>query len=154
LITDTSLDYLARRLRFLGYDVVTLHGARLEQLFDAAAQDGRTLLTLSSRHPRRYTGVPAIVVPRGDPMDSLRMVVKAGEPSGPPFSRCACCNHLLVCRPSTEATGTAPDERVWSDKELDHCPSCGRWYWYGSHVDRVCEWLEEALGRPVRRPSA
>src|SRR5262249_39141672 len=34
--TDDSLDHLARRLRFLGFDVVTHKGARLEELFAAA----------------------------------------------------------------------------------------------------------------------
>ena len=32
---------------------------------------------------------------------------------------------------------------------LHHCPTCGKWYWEGSHVDRVREWLERALGRPL-----
>ena len=51
-VTDSSLDELARRLRFLGYDIVTLAGARLEELFVAGRRDGRTVLTLSARHPR------------------------------------------------------------------------------------------------------
>ena len=151
-LTDTSLEAFARRLRLLGYDVVTLHGARLEQLLDAARTSGRTVLTLSARHPKRFRDVPAIVVGRGDPMGSLRAIAETGVPAGPPFSRCCFCNHPLERRPSSEASGAAPDEVVWSTPRLDHCAACGRWYWHGSHVDRVREWFEEALGGPLAPP--
>src|SRR6266850_296581 len=92
-ITDSSLDYLARRLRFLGFDVRTLEGARLEEVFSAARRDGRTVLKLSARHPRRFADVPAFgacVRPRagrGDqerasapPLPRLRQVVLAWQP--------------------------------------------------------------------------
>src|SRR5262245_19349889 len=46
-VTDSSLALVARRLRFLGYDVATHPGARLEELFAAAREQGRTVLTLS-----------------------------------------------------------------------------------------------------------
>ncbi len=35
---------------------------------------------------------------------------------------------------------------------LDYCPTCGKWYWAGSHVDRVRERLEAALGRRLVPP--
>ncbi|HKQ59281.1 MAG TPA: Mut7-C RNAse domain-containing protein, partial [Candidatus Eisenbacteria bacterium] len=70
-VTDTSLEFLAHRLVFLGYDVTTIAGARLEDLFEAARREARTVLTLSARHPRRFVEVAAIVVPRGDVAGAL-----------------------------------------------------------------------------------
>ncbi|HEY6867025.1 MAG TPA: Mut7-C RNAse domain-containing protein [Candidatus Eisenbacteria bacterium] len=151
-ITDSSLDFLARRMRFLGYDIVTARGARLEELFEAARREGRMVLTLSPRHPRRYADVAALTVPRGDPGASLRGLAAAFEPSGPPFSRCALCNTALEHRHPLEARGEVPGRVLRTSGLLSHCPTCGKWYWAGSHVDRLRAWLERAVGRTVGDP--
>jgi len=111
-LTDTSLDQVARRLSFLGYDVSCLKGARLEELFEAASRDGRIVITLSSRHPRRFADVPAIVVPRGDPAGAVRRVASRHDPGSPPFSRCAACNQPLQTRHPMEAQGEVPLETL------------------------------------------
>lgn len=148
-VTDSSLEHLARRLRFLGYDVATAPAARLEDLFAIARAEGRTVLTLSPRHPRRWADVPALVVPRGDPVAALRGIAAGHEPAGPPFSRCPECNTPLERRLAIEARGEVPARVTRGLTHLTHCPHCGRWYWEGSHVARVREWLERALGRRV-----
>ena len=148
-VTDTSLDLLARRLRHLGYDVATVAGARLEELFEAGRREGRTVLTLSARHPKRFADVAAILVPRADPAAALRSLAAAHEPAGPPFSRCALCNAALQRRTPFEAMGEVPGRVLRGSPSLTYCPHCGKWYWEGSHVARLKEWLEQALGRPL-----
>jgi hypothetical protein len=148
-ITDSSLDALARRLRFLGYDVVTLPSARLEEVMAEARRQGRTVLTLSVRRPRRWTDVPAIAVVRGDEAGAVRALASSYEPAGPPFSRCAECNAALQRRHAFEALGEVPGRVQRAATFLSHCPGCGKWYWEGSHVGRIREWLEKALGRPL-----
>ena len=151
-MTDSSLEGLARRLRQLGYDVAVVRGARLEELFTAAALDGRTVLTLSARRPRRFGDVPAEVVPRGDLAAAVRHVAGAFEPSGSPFGRCTACNTLLRSRHPMEAGGEVPGPVRRRATVFRSCPACGKWYWNGSHVARVSEWLEAALGRPLAAP--
>lgn len=148
-ITDSSLDFLARRLRCLGYDVLTLPGARLEQLFDAARRDQRMVLTTSARHPRRFADVAGLVVPREEPMKALRAIAAEHAPAGGLFSRCTECNLPLRARDPIEASGEIPGRVLRSIRSLNSCPGCGRWYWEGSHVARLREWLEAALGRPL-----
>ena len=148
-ITDTSLELVAHRLVFLGYDVATLRGARLEELFEAGRREGRTVLTLSARHPRRFADVPAIVVPRGDAARAVRAIASTHEPSGAPFSRCAPCNRALHTRHPMEARGEVPGRVLRSTTVLCYCPMCGKWYWEGSHVARLRAWLEQALGRAI-----
>ncbi len=148
-VTDASLEFLARRLRFLGYDVLTHRGARLEELFDAAAREGRTVLTLSARHPNRWAHVPAERALRGDDAATLRALVAAHAPSGPPFSRCPHCNAALRTRTPYEAHGEVPGRVIRAGGPLTWCPGCGHWYWTGSHVARLVEWLEAALGTPL-----
>jgi len=151
-ITDSSLASLARRLRFLGYDVATLAGARLEELLAAAQREGRTVLTLSVRRPPRWAGVPTITVGRGDEADAVRRLAAAFEPSGPPFSRCGECGTALERRHAFEASGEVPGRVLRSAEFLRYCPGCGRWFWVGTHVARIREWLERALGHPVEPP--
>jgi uncharacterized protein with PIN domain len=153
-VTDASLEALARRLRMLGYDVVTLRGARLEELFDAARADGRTVMTLSARHPRRFADVPVTAIPRGDPAGAVRAVAGAHEPAGPPFTRCPACNTALERRHPLEASGEVPGRVLRRARSLMYCPTCGKWYWDGSHVARIRAWLGEALGREVAGPAA
>ncbi|MGH7729781.1 MAG: Mut7-C RNAse domain-containing protein [Candidatus Eiseniibacteriota bacterium] len=148
-ITDTSLEFVAHRLIFLGYDVASVPGARLEELFEAGRREGRTVLTLSTRHPRRFADVAAIVVPRGDPAGAVRAITSAHRPSGAAFSRCASCNQALQSRHPIEARGEVPARVLRSATVLRFCPVCGKWYWEGSHVARLREWLERALGRDL-----
>jgi uncharacterized protein with PIN domain len=149
-VTDTSLDRLARRLRFLGYDVVTHRGARLEELFEDAARTGRTVLTSSQRHPKRWAGVPVMQVERGDTAGALRAVATSHAPSGPPWSRCPRCNVALHSRSAFEARGEVPGRVTrMSGVSFRSCPSCGQWFWPGGHVARMTVWLEQALGRPL-----
>lgn len=148
-VTDTSLEFLARRLRFLGYDVATIRGARLEELFESAARDGRIVLTLSARHPKRFAAVPSRTVARDDPAAALRAIALADAPAGAPFTRCPECNSRLQPRHPMEASGEVPGRVLRSGRPLSYCPSCGKWYWMGSHVERLRAWLEAALGRKL-----
>ncbi len=153
-ITDASLEFVARRLRFLGFDVATRPGARLEELFEAARLEGRTVLTLSTRHPRCFADVPAVVVPRGDAAQAVRALAAAHQPAGRPFSRCPACNTALQRRHAVEARGEVPGGVLRGAAMLQYCPTCGKWYWEGSHVARVREWLERALDRAIEPPAA
>ena len=147
-VTDLSLEGLARRLRFLGYDIVTQRGARLEDLFESARRDQRIVLTLSARHPRRFADVSALRVPRENPAAALRAITAGHEASGPPFSRCPECNSVLQQRLAVEARGEVPARVTRGAETLSYCPTCGKWYWEGSHTARLREALAAALGDP------
>jgi uncharacterized protein with PIN domain len=152
-ITDSSLAFVARRLRLLGFDVALLPGARLEEVLEAARREGREVLTTSTRHPRRYGDVVTRSVPR-DAEPALRAIVADSEPSGAPFSRCSVCNTALVRRFPFEARGEVPSSVLRAGGPLRYCPSCGKWYWTGSHVARLREWLERTLDRPLAEDSS
>jgi uncharacterized protein with PIN domain len=150
-VTDSSLAFLARRLRFLGFDVQVLRGARLEELMDHGRAEGRVVLTTSTRHPRRYADVAAWSLPRIDARAAVREIAARAEPAGSPFSRCPECNVALQRRHPFEARGEVPGRVLRSARSLTYCPSCGKWYWEGSHFTRLEAWLEDALGRPLTR---
>jgi uncharacterized protein with PIN domain len=152
-VTDSSLDFIARRLRFLGYDVATVGGARLEELFDRASADRATVLSRSPRHPRRWGAVPLVVLDGGDPVAAVRAIASRYVPAGAPFSRCPACNVALRTRHPLEARGEIPGRVLRSIRTVSACPMCGKWYWEGTHVARIRAWLEGALGRALAPPS-
>jgi len=145
-VTDTSLEQLARRLRFLGFDVATHRGARLEELFEAARSEGRTVLTLSSRPPTRGRDVAVVVVPRNDLAAAVRAVAHVYAPATARWSRCPDCNVALHVRSAFEARGEVPGRVARAGGPFTWCPSCGRWFWRGSHVARLEHWFGEVLG--------
>lgn len=148
-LTDDSLALVARRLRALGFDVEVARGARLEELFAAARLSGATVLTLSTRRPGARHSVPVITLPRGDAAAAVRELAARHAPELPPFGRCLECNSVLQSRFAAEARGQVPSGVARSAVMLRHCPTCGRWYWEGSHTARLRAWLEAALGRPL-----
>jgi len=151
-VTDSSLEFVARRLRFLGYDVASRRGARLEELFETAEREGRVVLSLSARHPRRFGAVPMLGLRREDPESAVREIAGRFDPTGPPFSRCPECNAALQRRHPLEARGEVPGRVLRSGRALSFCPNCGKWYWDGTHVARLREWLERVLARSLARP--
>ena len=153
-VTDSSLDFVARRLRFLGYDVSTLGGARLEELFGRAALDGAIVLSRSPRHPRRWGAVPLVVIDGGDPAAAVRAITARYAAAGAPFSRCPACNVALRTRHPLEARGEIPGRVLRSIRTVSACPMCGKWYWDGTHVARIRAWLETALGRALEPPAS
>src|SRR5262249_14364346 len=137
-VTDTSLARFGRWLRFLGYDVSILRGALVSEVFDKARLEGRVAITMSVRRPRA-PGAQVAPVERGREDESLRRLVARHRASGPPFSRCVECNTPLQTRLSLEAVGEVPGRVLRAFRELRHCPTCGKWYWDGSHVARTRE---------------
>jgi uncharacterized protein with PIN domain len=153
-VTDSSLDFVARRLRFLGYDVTTLRGARLEELFDRAGRDGAIVLSRSARHPRRWGAIPLVVLDGADPAAAVRGVASRYTAVGAPFSRCPACNVGLRARHPIEARGEIPGRVLRTVRTVSGCPHCGKWYWDGTHVARIRAWLERALGRALDAPAS
>jgi uncharacterized protein with PIN domain len=153
-LTDTSLEWLARRLRILGYDIRVMKGARLEQLFESACSDGRVVLTLSSRVPRRELSITRIVVNRADVSSTLRSIADSFEAGAMPFMRCPTCNGLLELYPLEHPPRPLPPGVPRDVRSLRSCTECGKWYWHGSHVDRLRAWFEHAIGRRLDAPQS
>ena len=152
-VTDTSLAAFARRLRVLGYDVRVVPDAPLERVCADAAADGRIVLTLSRRVPRRCATVPRRVVVRGLEDDALRAIVAERIPGSPPFGRCTHCNAVLGPPGGLESLAAAPVPPPAEVRVTGQCPSCRRCYWHGSHVDRLRARLRAVLGREPGPPT-
>ncbi len=61
------------------------------------------------------------------------------------FTRCSRCNTPLEPASKAEARGSVPT-RVWhAESRFRRCPGCARFYWSGSHTDRMRRVIDGVL---------
>jgi uncharacterized protein with PIN domain len=143
-IADAMLGSLAKWLRVLGYD--TLYQPFYKQgEIDAAIQEGRKLLSRNRSAITRHANSMLI---RSDRVkDQLYEMKKAGTITSERsrwFSRCLLCNVPLEKAEARDARDNVP-EYVFhqSASEIRFCPSCGRYFWPGSHRVRMVAQLQQ-----------
>jgi uncharacterized protein with PIN domain len=143
-IADAMLGRLAKWLRVLGYD--TLYQPSYKQdVIENAVREGRKLL---SRHrPTVAHYVNAILIRSDHVKDQLYEIKNAGALTSERsewFSRCLLCNVLLQRAEGTDALANVPEYVFYqSASGIRVCPSCGRYFWPGSHRERMVRQLEE-----------
>jgi len=144
-LCDHMLGTLAKWLRFLGYD--TAYPGPLEDgaLKALAAEEERVLLTRDKELSGRAPG--AVYVASDDLDDQFAQVVRAfGLTAKDAMSRCSVCNALIEPIPKEEAQGRVPPGVYDRHREFWRCRQCGRFYWPGSHFDRVIAKVREVAG--------
>lgn len=145
------LGRLARYLRFVGCDVVRVHGLTDHEILERAEREGRRILT---RDRQLATRSPRAVLVRSPWLDEQWREVRRAWPDLPDvvrFDRCSACNGVL----GPYRVGTEPAREVGLPRDLlargvevFGCLSCGHLYWEGSHTARIrariARWRTEA----------
>jgi uncharacterized protein with PIN domain len=145
-IADRMLGKLAKELRMLGYDTVYCRGENAYLLIKLAREEGRVILTRSTKLIPKQPEDRIVRIMEDKPSDQLReliqrRIISLGEE--PLFSRCLLCNILLNEIPREEVEGKVPDFIFYQQKEFFRCPQCSRIYWQGSHQDRMKREIDE-----------
>jgi uncharacterized protein with PIN domain len=143
-IADSMLGRLAKWLRVLGYDTFYQPFYR-QGVIGASVREGRILL---SRHRSTVTRYADSMLIRSDHVkDQLYEMKKSGAITSERskwFSRCLLCNVPLQEAEGTHARDNVPEYVFYqSASGIKFCPSCGRYFWPGSHRDRMVGQLEE-----------
>lgn len=143
-VADSMLGKLARYLRIMGYDTVyqsSYPDRRLSEL----VMEGRILLTRNQATARQHSN--AIFIGTDLVRDQLKAVdsaVRLSRDHGKWFSRCLICNSALSKAEGKAAREHVPDFVFLSYGErIFFCPSCERFYWPGTHRERMVERLQE-----------
>jgi uncharacterized protein with PIN domain len=137
-VADAMLGKLAKWLRIIGYDVLyrsSPEPGRLQSL----ARQGRTLLTRDSRLAREGEGVVFILSDHVD--EQLRQMKKEGHievDRARCFIRCMRCNEVLRETSAESARENVPEYVFFQHPTgIRYCPSCGRFFWPGTHRQRM-----------------
>ncbi len=142
-VVDSMLGKLARYLRIMGYDTAyqrSYSGQGLSEL----VKGGRVLLTRSSANATEYPD--AVFIDKDLVKDQLKVVdahLRLTRDRSKWFSRCLVCNSPLSKPDGEEAKEHVPDFVFFKYPEkIQFCPSCRRFYWPGTHRERMVERLK------------
>jgi uncharacterized protein with PIN domain len=139
-VADRNLGKLAKELRMLGYDVVYYRGENAYPLVKLAREEGRVILTRSTRFTPKKPEDRIVRIMEDKPSFQLRELIQKKIISlleESPFSRCLVCNALLNEIPREEVEGKVPDFIFYQQREFSRCPKCSKVYWQGSHQDHM-----------------
>ena len=142
-VADSMLGKLARWLRILGYDTAYDPFAEDDALLRQAEAEDRILLTrdvpLSERAPEG-----CCILVAHDKLDGqmAQLVQTLGlDLDRETFTRCLICNDPIVDVSRDAVRDRVPPYVFQTQTRFHRCPTCGRIYWRGTHLDRMSERL-------------
>jgi len=152
-IADQMLGRLAKWLRLLGYDTLYLNPAPDGKLIEIAKEQNRVLLTrdthLMERRPIKKGIVRAVLI-RDDAWEKqlAQLVSEFGlsprKFRDSPF--CGECNSLIQEISKEKVKEKVPLYVYQTHDYFSTCPNCGRYYWEGTHWERINEKLGSIFG--------
>ena len=143
-VADSMLGVLARYLRVMGYD--TLYKSYYsDEILSELVEEGRILLTRKRATYRKYGN--SIFIDNDlvrDQLNSVDNAVGLVKDRDKWFKRCLVCNSSLFDAKKEAAKDIVPDYVFlkYSEKIL-FCPSCKKYYWPGTHRQRMLERLKD-----------
>jgi uncharacterized protein with PIN domain len=147
-ICDDNLGKLAKSLRILGFD--TLHDDNYtdQVLMKTASADRRHLLTRDRKlslktHPHGIT-----IVLHDDPLEQLTSVIMTLSlqiDTRRLFDRCSICNTICELVDKNSISENIFPYIIKTQDTIKKCPSCGRFYWKGSHYKDILVNLRTAI---------
>ena len=143
-VADKMLGKLARYLRIIGYDTF-YQSSYPDQRLSELVKEGRILLTRNHATARQYSN--SIFVDCDLVKDQLNVVDNAitlTRDRRDWFSRCLVCNSPLSKTEGEAARQNVPDFVFFKYHErIVFCSTCRRFYWPGTHRQRMLERLKD-----------
>jgi uncharacterized protein with PIN domain len=145
---DVHLGKLARLLRMFGFDASWDGTADDEELVRSARREARIILSRDRGLLKRRLVTHGYLVRAADPRAQIAEVIRRFDLSRTArlFGRCMRCNDVLVSCEKSAAVPFVPEVVADAYAEFSRCPSCGRFFWKGSHWERMKKLAAEVLG--------
>jgi hypothetical protein len=154
-IADSMLGRLARWLRLLGCDTLYYPDIGDRRIIEIAREEDRVLLTRDTRLVRMRGVRDFLLLHENDPFEQLRRVIttynlnpfemRKGGFETRPYSRCSLCNTLLHDVAKEHAKPHVPEYVYQTSEMFKQCPTCGKFYWKGTHPEKLRKKLMEIL---------
>ncbi len=150
---DATVGKLVRKLRALGLDVAWLKTTQKSVLKALALRENRILLTRKKAlQDLSQEGVQVHLLLTELPWQQVREILRVYRPEIRPFHRCIECNTPLEPVAREEARGKVPYYTWRTHETFYRCPTCGRYYWHGTHLEAMERQFREALGDLYHSP--
>lgn len=142
-ICDHMLGTLAKWLRMLGYDTLFSPPIDDDELLETAWREKGVLLT-RDKNIGSYKDVVILKIESDDLDEQLDEVLGAFDLTiTDPMSRCSLCNTPIEEVDKNECRDKVPPGVFENQERFWHCPNCGRYYWAGSHWEKISERIEK-----------
>lgn len=147
-IIDQMCGRLAKWLRLMGYDAVYFNDINDEELINIAKREERIILTRDTRLVKRRiiaNGYVKALTVSSDMLDvQLKQLVNCFKlKCDKKLERCIECNSELESVLKSETKGKVPPYVYRTQNKFCRCPSCGRYYWRGTHWEKIQAKLED-----------
>lgn len=143
-VIDASLGRLAKWLRIMGIDAHYQSSYRKMEI-EGLIKSGRILLTGNSTLKNSLK--PSILIKSDKVQYQLMEIEKYGllpKTGNDWFKRCIRCNIPLESAQIEDAQGRIPEYVLSQNiEDIKHCPSCNRFFWPGSHRNRMLKQIRE-----------
>jgi len=143
-LADSMLGKLAKWLRVMGYDI-HYQPYYKEGAMDQLVHEGRRLLSRRRGTIELYSNALLILSDHiKDQLHEMKRGGVIGHEKTEWFSRCLICNVPLKEAETADASENVPEYVFYQNMAaIRFCPSCGRFFWPGSHRERMIKQLEE-----------
>jgi uncharacterized protein with PIN domain len=147
-ICDDNLGKLAKFLRILGFDTAFDQNCEDQILLKTASGEQRMLLTRDNNLNRKTHPFGILILNLDDPVDQLREVIIDQNLRISPdllFQRCSLCNTVCEDVDKSKVTDEVFPYILKTQKTIKKCPSCRRFYWKGTHYNKILIKLKSAV---------
>lgn len=145
-IADNMVGKLVKWLRFMGYDVLYPKTMNDSELLKLANSDGRLLLT-RDKELTKFKDFNGLYIKSEKLDDQLSQVIAEFDLMANrlnlEFTRCPECNNLLETIDRSELEDKVPKGVQERQDRFWFCSGCDRYYWRGTHYDKIKKKLED-----------
>lgn len=143
-LADAMLGSLARWLRVLGYDTCYRSHYKKGDI-ERLLSGGRVLLSRNRKTIEHHTASVRIYSEKiAEQLMEMRSAGLIHSHPGQWLTRCLICNAPLEKAEPQESRQNVPEFVFHQTADgISRCPSCGRYFWPGTHRDRMITQLRE-----------
>ena len=147
-ICDDNLGKLAKFLRILGFDTAFDPNYDDKIALRTASSEERLLISRDNKLAIKTHPHGILLINHDDPIDQLLNVIHSLKLKISPenlFLRCSLCNSLCEETDKQKATNEVFPYILKTQDTIKKCPSCRRYYWKGTHYDKILNKLKSAI---------
>ena len=147
-ICDDNLGKLASYLRILGFDTFFAEEIDDSSLLKIASAEKRALLSRDTKLASRSHPYGFLLIEDDDPIQQLLQVITTQDLKIDPsqlFDRCSRCNEICRIIDKDKISNQVFPFILKTQDVIKQCPSCGRYYWRGSHYKNILRKLISAI---------
>jgi len=150
---DQMLGSLAKWLHLLGIDTYFATGTISDDdLLSLATHEKRLLITrdkelITRAYKQNMSAIQITSTELEQQLTQVLSVISVNKESF--FSRCIICNTPVQKVAKNTVVDHVPPKVFDAKKEFWYCPSCNKYYWQGSHYEKIHQMISNLLNDKI-----